>query len=139
LVIPKPAAGERIVGIMPANNVLPEPVKVYGRQAPSLTVNIVVPGSRDAADGAAGFARLLFGLTALALERFGAVPENHSPDVLRELRPSGPTGVGVDPFDGQLLCVRKMDSGYQVQSLGIDPTEAPGGQDCLALHVEAPP
>ena len=49
-----------------------------------LTVNIVMPAVGESAKEGAGFARLNFGLAALAPERFGAGRENHSQDALGE-------------------------------------------------------
>jgi hypothetical protein len=120
---------------MPVNHTLTRQLAAQAGEEEFLTVNIVMPAMGDTAEGTASFARLLFGLTALALERFGAVTENHCQDALREYVPSSRPGTPVDPFDGQLLRFCGADGGYQFHSIGPDLTEAPGGKGDLALTV----
>ena len=115
-----------------------------------LTVNMVMPTAGDSAKQGASFARLLFGLTALALERFGAVPENERKDAaperqrkrdgllslsLPESMSSCLAGIPVDPFDGQLLRFRQTDAGYQLHSAGHYATAAQVGERDPGLQV----
>ena len=120
------------MAIMPADRILAPEVAAEAGEKEFLTVNMVMPAMGDTAKETASFARLLFGLTALALERFGAAQENHSPDALRGLVPPCPADAPVDPFDGQLLCFCQADTGCQRS--GICPTLAgvPSGKDDLA-------
>ena len=113
---------------MNVNHSLAQQSTVQVGEVDLLTVNLVMPATGDTAEGTASFAGLLFGLTALVLERFGAAPQNHYSDELRELVPSCLAGIPVDPFDGQLLRFRKADSGYQFHSTSHDATATPGGQ-----------
>ena len=91
-----------------------------------LTVNLVLPAEGNSGGDTTSFARLLFGLTALALDRFGAVPENHCQGVLPESTPSGLAGVPVDPFDGQLLRFCEASGGYEFHSPGHPEPQKPG-------------
>ena len=125
--------------IMPDNHLLARQLAAQTGENQCLTVNIVMPATGDTAEGTASFARLLFGLTALALERFGVARQNLRPDVLRESVPSCLAGVPADPFGGQLLRFREADGGYQFHSLGPDLTGAPGGKGDLAPTVLGSP
>lgn len=104
-----------------------------------LTVNMVMPAVDETAKETASFGRLLFALAALALERFGAAPENCCPDALHAFVPSSLAGMPADPFDGQLLRFRKADSGYQFHSIVPDLGKAPGGKRDLALPIVGSP
>jgi hypothetical protein len=108
--------------IMAVNHNLAQRPAAQAREEEFLTVNMVMPAGGDSAKETVGFARLLFGLAALALERFGAAPENHYPDALRELGPASGPGTPLDPFDGQPLRYRNEDGGYVLHSIGPDIT-----------------
>ncbi len=123
---------------MPANRILAQEPAAQAGEPQFLTVNMVVPETGDTAEGSAGFGRLLLALSALALERFGAAPEDHCQDALREYVPSCLAGAPVDPFDGQLLRFRKADSGYQLHCIGPDVSDAPSGKGDLASAVVSP-
>jgi hypothetical protein len=112
---------------------------VQAREEEFLTVNMVMPAVDDTAKEAASFARLLFGLTALALERFDATQGNHVPDASRKLEASCSTDLPVDPFDGRLLRFHRAENGYELRSTGPDLSEAPGGKSDLALTVVGSP
>ena len=103
-----------------------------------LTVNLVLPADGNSANKSASFTRLLFDLTALALERFGAAPADHRQDALRESVSTCLAGVRVDPFDGQLLRFSRADTGYQLHGIGPELAEAPSGNDNPALTVITP-
>jgi hypothetical protein len=100
-----------------------------------LTVNMVMPALGDSAKEGASFARLFFGLSALALERFGAVRENCCQDALQQTVPSALARVRVDPFDGQLLRFRHAESGYELHSIHPDQEQDSGGKGEPALTV----
>ena len=100
-----------------------------------LTANLVMPAAGNSGEEAVSFTRLLFGLTALALERFDAVPENPCQDVLPESVPSALAGVPVDPFDGQLLHFRPTDTDYQFHSAGHHVTPTPVGERDLGFQT----
>ncbi|MCX6916707.1 MAG: hypothetical protein NT167_27295 [Verrucomicrobia bacterium] len=100
-----------------------------------LTVNLVLPKSGKGGGETVGFTRLLFGLTALALERLDAAQEIHCPDALRESAPPCPAGVPADPFDGQLWHFGQADTSFQLHGIGPNFTEAPREEGDLALAV----
>ena len=83
---------------------------------PWLTVNLVLPAASNSGEEAISFTRLLFGLTALALERFDAAQANHCQDAPGESVPPCLAGVPVDPFGGRLLGSCQADDGYQLHS-----------------------
>jgi hypothetical protein len=86
------------------------------------SVNLVLPAAGNSGEEAVSFTRLLFGLTALALERFDAARENHCQDAPGESVPPCLAGVPVDPFGGQLLRSCQADDGYQLHSAGHNAT-----------------
>jgi len=92
---------------------------------PLLTVNLVLPAVAKSGEEAAGFTRLLFGLTALALERFDAAREKHCHDAPRESVLPCLAEVPADPFDGQLLRFHEADGGYHLHSAGHHATATP--------------
>lgn len=117
----------------------PEQLAAQAGEEEFLTVNMVMPAADDTAEGAAGFAHLLLSLAALALARFGAAPENHHTEALRELGPSSLPEVPADPFDGQLLRFRQANSGYQFHSIRPDLTDAPDAKGDPALTIVSSP
>jgi hypothetical protein len=100
-----------------------------------LTVNLVLPTAGNSGEEAVSFTRLLFGLTALALERFGAARENLSRDALPQSLSPCLAGVPVDPFDGQLLRLRQADSGYQFHIASRHATATSVGERNLKFQV----
>jgi hypothetical protein len=106
--------------IMHVNRSLAQQPAVRAGEAEFLTVNMVMPAMGETAEGSANFARLLFGLTALALERFGATERNHAPEDPLMSEASRSTELPVNPFDGQILRFRKADSGCQFHSIGSE-------------------
>jgi hypothetical protein len=115
--IPKPAPDENIMAIMAVNHVLAQQPPAQAGEEKFLTVNMVMPAAGDTAEGSASFGRLLLTLSALALGRFCAAGEKHSPDAVRVLLTSRLAGVPADPFDGQLLRFRQADTGYRLHSV----------------------
>jgi hypothetical protein len=104
-----------------------------------LTVNLVLPAAGNSGEEAVNFTRLLFGLTALALNRFGAAREHHCQNTLRESVPPRLAGVPLDPFDGQLLRFCKADDGYQLQRIRADLRDDPSGKGDLVTPVVGSP
>jgi len=100
---------------------------------PLLTVNLGLPAVAKSGEETDSFARLLFGLTALALERFDAARENHCQEAPRKSVPPCPAGVLGDPFDGHLLRISPADNCYRPRGIGPEPKEAPGRNGDLEL------
>ena len=123
---------------MPANRNHAQQPAANAGEPRFLTVNMVMPAVGDSAKEAGSFTGLLLALSALALERFGAAPENPSLDALREPVPSCLAGIQVDPFDGQLLRFRKADSSYELHNIRPDLKDAPGGKGDPPVAVFSP-
>jgi hypothetical protein len=99
----------------------PEQLAATTKASQFLTVNVVMPAVGESAKEPASFARLIFGLAALALERFDAGRESDCQDALREAVSPCLAGAAVDPFDGRLLRFRQANGGYQIHSIRTEP------------------
>lgn len=102
----------------------PEQLAATTRASQFLTVNVVMPAVGESAKEAASFARLIFGLAALALERFGAGGESDCQDALRETVSPCLAGAPVDPFDGRPLRFRETNDDCQIHVIGTEPMKA---------------
>jgi len=65
--------------------------------------------------------------TALAIERY-RLAEGHLPESLDNLVPAFLEAVPIDPFDGQSLKYRKLETGFVVYSIGDDLTDEGGAE-----------
>jgi hypothetical protein len=116
---------------MAAYPILAHQLKAQAGERQCLTVNMVLSAGGGAAEEGASLPRLLVALSALALERFGAAPDNRHPHVLRELAGSGQLGGPVDLFAGRPLHFRKEASGYRLHSIGPALRDDAVGKDDL--------
>jgi len=72
-------------------------------------------------------AHLMVTQTALAVERY-RLNEGHLPQSLDNLAPGYMEAVPTDPFDGQSLKYRTLETGYVVYSIGDDLTDEGGAE-----------
>jgi hypothetical protein len=123
---------------MSVDHLVGQPLGSRGGESQLLTAKIVMPAVGDNANDGTSLARLLVGLTVLALERFGAARENQCQAATEESLPCCLAGVPVDPFDGQLLRCRNTDSGYEFHSIHSEERDDSGWKSDLARTVVTP-
>jgi hypothetical protein len=114
----------------------PEQLAAQTGEQEFLTVNMVTPATGGTVQDGTCFARLLLRLAALALEHFGAGSDSQCQDAPppKSVLPCL-VKVPVDPFDGQLLCFRQADTGYQLHSAGYHATATQVGERDLGFEV----
>lgn len=78
--------------------------------------------AKTASREAGGLARLRLVQTAIALERFHLKNNNSYPSTLDELAPTYLPAVPQDPFNGRALHYNRDGDGYELNSIGADPS-----------------
>lgn len=78
--------------------------------------------AKTASREAGGLARLRLVQTAIALERFHIANNNSYPSTLDQLAPAYLPAVPQDPFNGQALHYNQDGDGYDLKSIGADPS-----------------
>jgi len=87
---------------------------------PKIFTGSMLPSARAVSRFGRYEARRRAARVALAVERYRLAHEGRLPEQLDELAPQFPSGIPLDPFDGQLIRFRALPVGYVVYSVGCD-------------------